>query len=463
MLETIENFVSVVNGFAWGPPMLILLAGTGLFLTFGIKFMTWRNIGKGFKLFADPSSHKEDKATISPFKALMTAMSATVGTGNIVGVATAIVLGGPGAVFYMWLIALVGMATKYAEAVCAVTYHEKAKTGLFVGGPMYYLKNGVGKKFPITGSILAALFAFFGAFAAFGIGNGTQINSMSKNLVNAFGDFVPPLFVGIFFAVIIGYILFGGIKRIAKVAASLVPLMIVLYLLGAVVALFINYDRIPEAFGLIFYHAFTPSAAVGGFTGATIAAAMRFGVARGIFSNESGLGSAAIAHGSSNNTPYRQGVIAMMGTFIDTIIVCSMTALVILTSGAWTELNDAGTGGLDAAIVTGYAFDSAFLGGKYLVTAALLLFAFTTIIGWSYYGERCWQYLFRNTKGLTSLYVYRIAFILAIVFFSVQNTTFVWNVADTLNGLMALPNIIGLLILSPLVFKVTKDNMNKRM
>ncbi len=427
-MEQLNALINEVNAFAWGPPMLGMLGGTGVLLTLGLVFMPWRKVGYGFRLLfekGDPGGEGE----VKPFNALMTALSATVGTGNIAGVATAIALGGPGAIFYMWLIALFGMATKYAEAVCAVTYREVDEAGKYVGGPMYYLRNGVGAFAPELGKWLGLAFAAFGAVAAFGIGNAVQVNSMGVVLKESFS--VPKFLTGIIVAALVGFVIIGGIRRIAEV---------------------------PEAIALIFTHAFTPAAATGGFAGAAVAAAIRFGVARGVFSNESGLGSAAIAHAAAKtNNPVRQGIVAMLGTFIDTIIVCTMTALVILTSGAWTVMGEDG-GGLTGAALTSTAFHTSIAGGQYIVTIALAIFAFTTILGWSYYGERCWQYLFSEN----SLIVYRVLWIAAVLSFANVKVAFVWNLSDTLNGLMAVPNLVGLLLLAPMVFKVTREYFDEQ-
>lgn len=442
-MEQLNTIISQINAFAWGPPMLIALGSVGLFLTIGLIFIPWRKIKYGFTLIFEKNADGE--GDIKPFNALMTSMSATVGTGNIAGVATAIALGGPGAIFYMWLIAFLGMATKYAEAVCAVSYREVDNNGKYVGGPMYYLRNGVGKKMPRFGKFLGMAFAIFGAIAAFGIGNGVQINSMASVLNINFA--VPQYITGIVVAVIVAAVIFGGIKRISDVASKLVPTMIVLYVGASLVILTLNFSAIPNAFAMIFEYAFNPVAATGGFAGAAVAAAIRFGVARGVFSNESGLGSAAMAHAAAKtNNPVKQGIIAMLGTFIDTIIVCTMTALVILTSSAWTS-------GKNGAELTSMAFADSIPGGGFVVSVALTIFAFTTILGWSYYGERCWQYIF-NEK---SIVIYRFAWVAAVVSFANFKVDFVWNLSDTLNGLMAIPNLIGLVILSPMVFKVTKD------
>ena len=449
-MEEINAFIDKVNAFAWGPPMLGMLGVTGVLLTLGLVFMPWRKVGYGFRLLFDKSD-TGGKGEVKPFNALMTALSATVGTGNIAGVATAIALGGPGAMFYMWLIALFGMATKFAEAVCAVTYREVDDTGTHVGGPMYYLRNGVGAFAPELGKWLGLAFALFGAAAAFGIGNAVQVNSMAAALGTSFA--VPTYLTGIVVAALVGIVIVGGIRRIGEVAGKLVPAMIVLYIGAALLILIVNIAGVPAALGLIFTHAFTPAAATGGFAGAAVAAAVRFGVARGVFSNESGLGSAAIAHAAARtDNPVRQGIIAMLGTFIDTLIVCTMTALVIITSGAWTATG-AGGGGLTGAVLTSTAFQASIPGGQYVVTIALVVFAFTTILGWSYYGERCWQYML----GEKSLIVYRVVWIAAALSFANVKVDFVWNLSDTLNGLMAVPNLVGLLLLAPMVFKVTRE------
>ena len=449
-MDRLNSFIDSINAFVWGPPMLSMLGVTGVLLTLGLVFMPWRKLGYGFRLLFDRSD-PGGAGEVKPFNALMTALSATVGTGNIAGVATAIALGGPGAIFYMWLIALFGMATKYAEAVCAVTYREVDRSGRYVGGPMYYLRNGVGDFAPELGKWLGLGFALFGAVAAFGIGNAVQVNSMAAALGDSFG--LPVWLTGAIVAVLVAVVIIGGIRRIGEVAGRLVPAMIVLYLGAAVLIILLNIAEVPAAFGLIFTHAFTPAAAAGGFAGAAVAAAVRFGVARGVFSNESGLGSAAIAHAAARtDSPVRQGIVAMLGTFIDTLVVCTMTSLVILTSGAWT-MTGADGGALTGAVLTSTAFHSSVAGGQYIVTIALAVFAFTTILGWSYYGERCWQYLL----GEKSLLVYRGLWVLAALGFANVKVDLVWNLSDTLNGLMAVPNLVGLLLLAPMVFRVTRE------
>jgi len=315
---------------------------------------------------------------------------------------------------------------------------------------MYYLKNGVGKKIPWLGSSLGYAFAIFGAVAAFGIGNAVQVNSMADALSTNFS--LPTWITGAIVAALVAFVILGGIRRIGDVAGKLVPSMIVLYIGAGLLVILMNIDKVPGAFGLIFHHAFNPAAASGGFAGAAVAAAIRFGVARGVFSNESGLGSAAIAHAAAKtNNPVRQGLIAMLGTFIDTIIVCTITALCILTSGEWLS-------GVSGASLTSQAFGVTFTGGNYVVTIALVVFAFTTILGWSYYGERCWQFLFKEN----SVMIYRILWVVSALWFANQKVDFVWNLSDTLNGLMAIPNLLGLLLLSPVIFKVTKDYFDSR-
>lgn len=441
-MEQIQSFIGLINSYAWGVPMLILILGTGLFLSVGLKFMSIARIPFGFRLLWKGRIPGDDAGEISPFNALMTSLSATIGTGNIAGVATAIFLGGPGAVFWMWMTALVGMATKYAEAVCAVRFREQDENGNFVGGPMYYIKNGMGEKW----KWLATLFAVFAAIAGFGIGNTVQSNSVADALYTNFG--LPQVWTGIIIMILVGLVLVGGLKRISTVAGRLVPAMAVLYILASLVVILMNIDALPSAIGLIFTHAFTPAAATGGFAGAAVWAAIRFGVARGVFSNEAGLGSAPIAHAAAKSKgPVSQGLVAMLGTFIDTIIVCSFTAFAIITTGAWTS-------GATGAALTSAAFNIALPGiGGPIIALALAVFAFTTILGWSYYCERSLQYLF----GLKVIMPFRVVWSVAALVGSVLTLEFVWLLADTLNALMAVPNLIALIVLSPIVFKLTKE------
>ena len=441
-MQAISDFVNALNDILWGWPMLVALAATGVFLTVGLRFIPWRKLPEGLALSVRPSRGAGD---ISPFQALMTALAATVGTGNIAGVATAIYFGGPGALFYMWVIALVGMATKYTEAVLAVAYREVDELGNHVGGPMYYIKNGVGAKFPTLALVLAPAFAIFTALAGFGIGNGVQAHSVASALDSNFG--VPVLVSGLVMMVAVGLVLIGGIRRIAEVASALVPTMIVVYIGSAVLVLAYNYAAIPAAFGLIFQYAFTPTAAEGGAIGASIMLAIRWGFARGIFSNEAGLGSAAIAHAAAKtDDPIQQGLVGMVGVFIDTLIVCTLTGLVIITSGLWT-------GDVNGAALTSAAFGATLPWGGALVAVSLALFAFTTLLGWSYYGERAVEFLF----GIKAIWPYRIVWVLAIPVGAMTSLDLVWNMADALNALMALPNLIALFILAPAVFTMTRN------
>jgi AGCS family alanine or glycine:cation symporter len=441
VLEPIDKFVSALNQIVWGPPMLVLILGTGLLLMIGLRLMPLRRLGYGFRMLWEGRS-EQGKGDITPFNALMTALSATIGTGNIAGVATAIFLGGPGALFWMWCTALVGMATKYAEAVLAVRYREVDEAGNYVGGPMYYIKNGLGHRWIWLG----VAFAVFGFVAGFGIGNTVQANSVAHALQSSLG--VPEWLSGFVMATLVGLVLIGGIRRIAVVAGRLVPFMALAYLAAGLIILGSNLDQIPAALGLVVTHAFSPAAAGGGFAGATVMAAVRYGVARGVFSNEAGLGSAPIAHASAQtDDPVRQGTVAMLGTFIDTLLICSITGLVIIISGEWVS-------GETGAALSSIAFESSLPGlGANLVTAGLVLFAFTTMLGWSVYGERCAEYLF----GIRAIWPFRIAWVLAIPVGALGQLGFVWLLADTLNALMAIPNLIALLLLSPVVFRVTKE------
>ena len=398
-MDILTSIFTTINGVVWGPLMLALILGVGLFLSIGLKLMPILKIGMGFRLMFDGTKAKEGEekeGEIPPFQALMTALSATVGTGNIAGVATAIVLGGPGALFWMWMSALVGMATKYSEAVLAVKFREVDDQGNYAGGPMYYIKNGLGSKWAWLGTV----FASFGCIAAFGAGNTVQANSMADVLRADFS--IPTWITGLVIMVLVGLVLIGGVRRIGRVAAALVPFMTIFYLVAGLSALLFNAAAVPEAFMLVVESAFTPIAAKGGFAGAAVWAAIRFGVARGIFSNEAGLGTAPIAHASAQTKePVRQGLIAMLGTFIDTIIICSITGLTIISAGVWTS-------GISGAALTSAAFtNSVPVVGEYVVPFALAIFAFTTILGWSYYGERCAEFLF----GTRAIKPYRVLWV----------------------------------------------------
>jgi len=430
-MQAFESIIATLSGWIWGPPMLTLLVGTGLYLTILLKGMQFRALPLAFKLIFRKDYHHD--GDISHFAALMTALAATVGIGNIVGVATAITLGGPGAVFWMWMTGLVGMATKYSEAVLAMKYREKGPHGMR-GGPMYYLAKGAGLPW------LGTLFAVFTACAAFGIGNMTQANATAKIFESTFN--IAPHITGWVLMILTGAVILGGIKSIGKFTSFLVPFMIVGYVSTSLVVLFIHADQIPQAFGLIFSSAFSPASATGGFAGATVAAAMRYGIARGVFSNESGLGSAPIAAAAARTSdPVKQALVSMTQTFIDTLVVCTMTALVILTANSWTL-------GVSASELTSASMAET-LGhtGKIIVAISTALFAYSTLIGWNYYGEKAIEYLF----GSKSIAIYRVFFTAAVIVGATLNLELVWNFSDLMNGMMAIPNLIGLLLLAKVV------------
>ncbi|HEC12448.1 MAG TPA: sodium:alanine symporter family protein [Acidiferrobacteraceae bacterium] len=448
-MEQLNTWLAAIESFLWGPPLLILLLGTGAYLTIGLKFMPIRCLGQGFRMLLQGTHHdQKGEGEITPFQALMTALAATIGTGNIAGVATAIFIGGPGAVFWMWVTALVGMASKYAEAVLAVKYREKDDHNIYVGGPMYYIKNGLGENWVWLGTA----FALFGAIAAFGIGNTVQSNSVARAIAAVEpGLAVPYWITGLVMAALLSVVIIGGIRRIAKVAESLVPLMALIYILGALLILGLNFEQLPAGFAHIFGDAFTGTAAVGGFAGAGVMIAIQMGVARGLFSNEAGLGSAPIAHAAARTTdPVRQGMVAMLGTFIDTIIVCSMTALVIVTSGVWDS-------GVTGAELTTQAFNQGLAGGGYIVVFGLVVFAFTTIIGWGYYGERCVEYLL----GVRAITPFRVLWVAAVFVGAIADLKLIWTAAGITMALMAIPNLLALILLSPVVFKLTQEYLAK--
>ncbi|MGB1427963.1 MAG: alanine/glycine:cation symporter family protein [Cycloclasticus sp.] len=439
-METLTQLLNSISHFVWGPVILVLLLGTGMYLMAGLSLLPIRQLPAAFSLLWRGRRSK-DKGDISPFNALMTSLAATIGTGNIAGVATAIFLGGPGAVFWMWLTALVGMATKYAEAVLAVKYREVDERGAYVGGPMYYIKNGLGQRWQWLG----LLFSIFGAIAAFGIGNTIQANSVADALNSTLG--IATWQTGTVMAVVVYAVLVGGIKRIGFVAAKLVPFMAIAYVLAAGFIILQEIDAVPLALQMIVSDAFTGTAATGGFAGAGVMAAIRFGVARGVFSNEAGLGTAPIAHAAAKtNNPVQQGKIAMLGTFIDTMVICTMTALVIILTGSWTS-------GETGASLSASAFRVGLPGyGGYVVSFGLAIFALTTLLGWSYYGERCAEYIL----GVAVIPWYRMMWVLAIPVGAVMDLNLLWLLADVLNGLMAIPNLIALLLLSPIVFKLSR-------
>lgn len=446
-METIHNFVAWINGIVWGVPMIVLILGTGLYLQIRLGFLPIRKIGYGFRMIA--KSRKADdmaEGEITPFAALMTALSATIGTGNIAGVATAIALGGPGAVFWMWMTAFVGMATKYAEVVVAVHYRQKDDQGDHVGGPMYAIKNGLGNRW----GWLAVAFALFGGLAGFGIGNMVQSNSIAEAMQTAFG--IPPWICGLVLAALTGAVVLGGIRRIGAVAEKLVPAMAICYIIAVLVVLALNLSELPAAFMTILTSAFSPTAAAGGFLGATVMAGIQKGVARGIFSNEAGLGTAGIAQAAgATRDPVYSGMIGMMGTFIDTLVICTMTALAIMVTGVWTS-------GESGAALSAAAFESAMPGvGEEILALLLAVFAFTTILGWAFYGEKCWEFLFGSKVEKP----FRILWTVSVFVGTVVSLDFAWLVADTLNALMAIPNLISLIVLTPVVLMLTREYMAK--
>ena len=439
------NFFTMLDDMVWGAPLLILLVGTGIYLTVRLGLLQVLKLPKAFKLiFADDKGQGD----ISSFAALATALAATVGTGNIVGVATAIKAGGPGALFWMWIAAFFGMATKYSEGLLAIKYRTRDDNGEVSGGPMYYILNGMGKRW----KPLAIFFAVAGILVAyFGIGTFSQVNSIASSLENSFG--LAPQIVSIVVAVIVAIIIFGGIKSISKVAEKVVPFMAIIYILATLAVIFTNFDQILPAFGQIFTGAFTGTAAVGGFAGAVVKEAIQKGIARGVFSNESGLGSAPIAAAAAKTEePVEQGLVSMTGTFIDTIIICTLTGLSIIVTEKWT------VAGLEGAPLTQAAFSSLFgTPGALALTFCLVLFAFTTILGWSYYGERCFEFLF----GTKHIKLYRVIFVIMVALGGFLKLDLIWIIADIVNGLMALPNLIALLALSPVIIRETKNYFSR--
>lgn len=432
--------LNAIDSFVWGPPLLVLLVGTGIFLSFRLGFLQVRHLPRSLKLIF--KAENKGEGDIDSFKALCTALAATVGTGNIVGVATAIKAGGPGAILWMWLAAFFGMATKYAEGCLAVKFRTVDDKGQISGGPMYYIENGLGKAY----RPLAIAFAFFGVLVAyFGIGTFAQVNSIVQ--ITQLNAGIPVEYTAIVLTILVAAITLGGLQSIAKTASKVVPAMAIIYMASTLGFLVIFADKVPGAIMEIFYDAFHPTAAVGGFLGASVLFAMRNGVARGVFSNESGLGSAPIvAAAAKTKWPAEQGLVSMTGTFIDTIIICTMTGLVVVISGLWK-------GDLNGAALTNAAFLQAYPHfGGYMLMVGLVLFAFTTILGWNYYGERCMEYLV-GTKGIMP---YRIVFIILVGCGAFLKLEAIWILADIVNGLMAIPNLIALLGLSGVVVAETK-------
>ena len=440
MQEQTLVLLIAARDFVWGIPLLVLLVGTGLYLTILLKGLQFRSIFHALYLALIKRKDEGAEGDISHFQALMTALAATVGTGNIAGVATAIASGGPGALFWMWITGLVGMATKYAEAVLSVKYRETDPAGFMRGGPMYYISKGLGWRW------LGSLFALFAAIAAFGIGNMTQSNSVADVMNSTFN--VPTWVTGLVLAIFTALVIIGGIKSIGRATSFIVPVMIVFYMMGAIMVLLYNISAIPEIIRLVFTHAFTPTAAAGGFSGTAVRTAIQMGVARGVFSNESGLGSAGIAAAAAQTKdPVTQALVSMTQTFIDTLVVCSLTGFAIIGTGVWMT-GETGAPLTAAAFAKGLPGDS----GGIIVALGLVLFAYSTVLGWSYYGERSIVYLL----GDRAIMPYRFLFCIFIGVGAVIKLDLVWTVSDLMNGLMAVPNLIGLIGLSGVVAAETR-------
>lgn len=452
---SVINILEKLNAILWGAPSLILLTGTGLFLTFVLKGMQFTKLIHAFKLaFVPNKKEAESEGDISNFKALMTSLAGMIGNGNIAGVATAVTLGGPGAIFWMWVVGLLGMTTKYAEALLAMKFRVQNDKGEYSSGPMYYIEKGLGHRF----KFLAIAFAIFGAFAALGIGNSVQSNTIADVMTNSFN--VSGSITGIVLVILISLIIFGGLKRISNVAGFFVPMMAIFYIGASVTILIINYDQILPAFGLIFKYAFTPVSAAGGFTGIMVMQAIQNGVSKGIFSNEAGLGTVALISGNAKaGHPATQALVAMTGTFIVTIIVCTMTGLVLLVTGYWDP-----TGGLlsgvshdaklEAGALTSMAF-GASLGtlGEYVVSLSVIFFGFSTIIAWFVYGAKCFEYLF----GVKYVMLYGVIYVIATFVGTIANLKTVWLFADTANAMMMIPNLIGILFLYKIIKQETES------
>ncbi|HFI0695062.1 TPA: alanine/glycine:cation symporter family protein [Streptococcus suis] len=436
-----------INNLVWGPPLLILLVGTGAYFTLRLGMFQVSKLPTAFRLIF--SSDQSGQGDVSSFAALCTALAATVGTGNIVGVATAITTGGPGTLFWMWVAAFFGMATKYAEGFLAIKYRTKDANGQAAGGPMHYITLGMGQKW----KPLAIFFAISGVLVALlGIGTFSQVNSITASLEMSFG--LAPQLISIVTAISIAFFIFGGIEKISEVSTKIVPFMAILYILASIIVLAMHWDQLIPTLALVLKSAFSPAAAVGGFVGATVKEAIQRGIARGVFSNESGLGSAPIAAAAAkSDNPVEQGLISMTGTFIDTLIICTLTGLTILVTGQWS------VAGLSGAPLTQAAFASVFgQPGAIALTLSLVLFAYTTILGWSYYGERCIEFLF----GTKSILPYRLVFVAMVALGGFLKIELIWTIADIVNGLMALPNLIALLALSPVIIKETRQYFSKR-
>jgi len=440
------DILNTISGFVWGPVTICLLVGTGILMAVITKVIQVRKFAYAWQIISGKFDNPEDEGEITHFQALSAALSATVGTGNIAGVATAIAMGGPGAIFWMWMTALFGMGLKYSECLLSLKYRTIHPDGTVGAGPMYYLEKGLGQKW------LGVLFAVFATIASFGIGNMVQANSVAEPIRAIFG--VPKILTGMVLGVMTFAVIVGGIKRMGLVASRMVPFMAAVYIIGSMVVIVSNWVNVPAALALIFHDAFTGSAAVGGFVGAGLAQAIRFGVARGIFSNESGLGSCPIAHGAAQTKePVREGLVAMLGPFIDTIVICTMTALVIVTTGAY-HLFDAAGKPLTGSELSAKAFDMGLPGyGGYIVAFGIIVFAYSTAISWSYYGDRCVDYLF----GEKMIRPYRVVYCLLLPVGAAVPLHAVWAISDVFNAMMAWPNLIGLILLSPVVIRMTRE------
>ena len=466
-VDLITRVNSVVNNFVWGIPMLILLIGTGILMTALTKFFQLSHIGHWFKntiggIFSDKhvTKHtgKDDKA-ISQFQSLCTALAATIGTGNIVGVASALIAGGPGAIFWMWIVAFFGMMTNFSENVLGIYYRRKNTKGEWCGGAMYYLKDGLGsyKGCRQIGAVLAVLFSIFCLLASFGIGNMSQINSIAANMDAAFR--IPPAVTGAVLVVLAALVIVGGLKRIASVTEKLVPFMAIAYIIGALVIFFANISHAGAVFSAIFKGAFGLRAVGGGIVGSGVRMALTWGMKRGVFSNEAGLGSSVMVHSNSNvKEPVRQGMWGIFEVFADTMIVCTLTAFAVLSSGLIDLETGAVLSDASGSALVGEAFSTVFGSfGPMFIAVAILLFAFSTVLGWSHYGSKAWEYLF----GTASTIVYKLVFIVIIFIGATMKLSLAWDLSDTFNGLMAMPNLIGVLCLSPLVARITKNYVDR--
>ena len=462
-MEIIANINNFINGIVWGVPMLVLLVGAGLFLTIRTRAIQFRKFGYAMKNTVGKIFKKQEAThgEITPLQAVTTALSATVGTGNIAGITLAITLGGAGAIFWLWITALIGMCTKYAEVLLAVKFREKNAHGDWVGGPMYYITNGLGKNW----KCLSYLFCVFGALAAFGIGNAVQVGNITDSINTAIQSFVPSaidlvgtinLVIGVILAGVVALVLLGGIKRLGQVTEKLVPIMSIVYIISCLVVICMNIGELGNVFVLIFKGAFNPSAVVGGVSGFTLIQCITWGVKRGVFSNEAGLGSAPIAHAAtSEKNPVKQGLYGIFEVFMDTIVICSLTGITLLISGIELNYGTSGTTALNA-----HAFGTVFGDqiGSLIIAIAIALFALSTLLSWGLYGTRCCEYIF----GSKSNKIYQVVFVGVVIVGATMKLDLAWAIADTLNGLMALPNLIGIIGLSGVVVTLTKEYFDKK-